>query len=112
MSLSILADEAVERVVVTALRSNGYDVAIADERYGEGTIDEDILEDAAEHGEAVLTHDRDFVALAASHDHAGVLTITSQSPNPGAVVQAIDRLMTVFTRAELENELVWVEEWA
>ena len=31
MSLSILADEAVERVVVTALRSNGYDVAVADE---------------------------------------------------------------------------------
>lgn len=51
MSLSILADEAVERVVVTALRSNGYDVAVADERYGEGTVDEDLLRDAAERDE-------------------------------------------------------------
>jgi predicted nuclease of predicted toxin-antitoxin system len=111
VSLSILADEAVERVVVTALRSNGYDVAIADERYGEGTIDEELLQDAAERGEAVLSHDRDFAALDGSYDHAGILLITSQSPNPGTVVRAIDRLMTVFTRAALENELVWVEEW-
>jgi predicted nuclease of predicted toxin-antitoxin system len=111
VSLSILADEVVERVVVTALRSNGYDVAVADERYGEGTVDEDLLRDAAERDEVVLTHDRDFVALAESYDHAGILLLAAQSPDPGSVVRAVDRLLTVFTRSELENELVWVEEW-
>jgi len=89
VSLAILADEAVERVVVTALRSNGYDVAVADERHGEGTIDKDLLRDAAERGEVVLTHDRDFAALAGLHDHTGILILTSQSPDLGAIVQAI-----------------------
>ena len=111
MSLAILADEAVERVVVTALRSNGYDVAVADERHGEGTIDKDLIRDAAERGEVVLTHDRDFAALAGLHDHTGILILTSQSPDPGDIVQAIDKLVTVFTRSELENEIVWIEEW-
>jgi len=112
VTVSILADEAVERVVVTALRSNGYRVTVADERYGEGTVDEDLLLDATAHGELVLTHDRDFTELAGTHDHAGVLLSVSHSPDPGMIVRAIDDLLAVFTPESLQNELIYIDDWA
>jgi hypothetical protein len=111
-SPSILADEDVPRVVVTALQSSGYDVTRAADRYGEGTDDAALLADAADREEVLLTHDRDFIALAAATDHNGVFVLTSQSPEPGAVVRGVDRLTATVTAGELANELVWIEDWA
>jgi hypothetical protein len=85
---------------------------VADERYGEGTVDEDLLLDAAARDEVVLTHDRDFAELAEAHDHAGILLSVSHSPDAGAIVRAIDNLLAVFTPGTLENELVYIDDWA
>lgn len=90
--LSFFADEHVPNVVVTALRSNEYTVDLAKDRFGEETIDEEILETATEEGRVLLTNDRDFVEHDSSVDHVGIVIYTTQSLPPGEFVRGIDRI--------------------
>lgn len=112
MGLSILADEDVQRVVVTALRENGYNVTRAVDRYGPSTVDCDLLEEATERSEVILTEDKDFAALATDHDHGGILLIASHNPDPGDIVRAVDRLQNVHDPDDLVGEVIWIENWA
>ena len=76
--LSLLVDEHVPRVFTGALRSTGFDVTTAQERYGQESVDSSILDDCAETVTVVLTNDRDFVRTADERDHAGVVMYTDR----------------------------------
>lgn len=112
MVLSILVDENVERVVSTALRENGYDVTLARERYGPGTVDENLVEEALDRGEVILTRDRDFAALATDREHGGILLVASADADPGTIVRGVNRITEVHDYDDLANRVVWVENWA
>lgn len=111
MTLAFLADEHVPRVLVSTLRSHGYTVTTAQERYGQDTDDDVMLADCADDGLVLLTNDRDFVELADSVEHAGVLLYTSTNPSPAALVQAVERLEQFVGPEELAGRLVWIEDW-
>jgi predicted nuclease of predicted toxin-antitoxin system len=68
----LVADENVPTPVVEALRSNGYEVHRAQEEYGQGTTDADILEACADE-DRVMLNDNDFALLAEDTEHAGVM---------------------------------------
>lgn len=65
----LVADENVPTPVVEALRSNGYDVHRAQEEYGQGAPDRDILEACADEDRVILTNDNDFAVLAEDTEH-------------------------------------------
>jgi hypothetical protein len=112
--LRFLADEHVPSVFVGALRSNGFEVVIGQERYGQGTDDPDILDDCATAGLVVLTNDRDFVGLAEERDHAGVVVYTDQLSlleDPLASVEAVERLDRYYGQGEIAGVIEWLDGW-
>lgn len=110
---SILADEHVPRVFVTALRSSDYDVVYAHERHGQATDDAELLADCAETGRLLVTNDRDFADLGGRHDHAGIVIYTD--PNrlldaPLTAVAALDRLVS-YDEDDLRRTIEWLDAW-
>ena len=111
MTVQLFADEHVPSAVTATLRSNGYTVVTAQERYGQDSVDTELLRDCGRDGLAVLTNDRDFVELHDRIDHAGIVVYTTPNPSPSAVAVAIDRIERSFTDDELRDQLVWLESW-
>ncbi|EMA36746.1 DUF5615 family PIN-like protein [Halococcus hamelinensis] len=111
MTVRFFADEHVPSAVTATLRSNGYTVITAQERYGRESVDEALLEECAHDGLVVLTNDRDFIELDDEIEHAGIVVYTTPNPNPSEFAVAIERVERFFAADELANQLVWLENW-
>ena len=68
LDFSILADENIDRAVVSALRSEGKDIETVLEIGLGGVSDAEVMRYAHTDGRVVLTHDRDFGLLARHSD--------------------------------------------
>ena len=101
-----VADEHVPVAVIEALRSNGYDVCRAQEEYGKGTNDTEVLEACADEDLVVLTNDNDFARLAEELEHSGVMIYNDQELPPREVVRAVVRVDNAYLDS-LENQTVW-----
>ncbi|MDZ7689334.1 MAG: DUF5615 family PIN-like protein [Halobacteriales archaeon] len=108
--MEIVADEHVQSAVINALRSKGYEVRHAPEKYGQGDDDPELLRNCADDGRILLTNDRDFVRLADETDHSGVIIYTDQEVSPREVLRAIIRIDEAYTN-NLENQTVWIQGW-
>jgi hypothetical protein len=112
--LSLLVDEHVPRVFTGALRSTGFAVTTAQERYGQESVDSSIFDDCAEEGLVIVTNDRDFVRLAAGRDHAGVIVYTDRRfllDDPLAAAGAIANIDRQYTSDEIRNTVEWLDNW-
>jgi hypothetical protein len=112
--LAFLADEHVPRVFLTTLRSSGYTVERAQDRYGQRSIDETILDDCRDDGLAVLTNDRDFVRLGEERDHAGIVMYTDRNrllDAPLEGVGAVDRINRYYSPDAISGNIEWLENW-
>ncbi|MDZ7700724.1 MAG: DUF5615 family PIN-like protein [Halobacteriales archaeon] len=109
--LAFLADEHVANVIVTALRSNGYDAEFAKAQLLEGIPDIDLLEAATDLGRVLLTNDRDFVTLGRGIDHAGIVVYVDQELAPGPFVRGIQAIDRQFTPGTMWKNIEWLEEW-
>ena len=105
----LVADENVPTPVVEALRSNGYEVHRAQEEYGQGTTDSEILEACAEEERVVLTNDNDFALLAEDTEHAGVVIYNDQDLRTREILRGVVRIDNAYD--SLENQLEWLEGW-
>lgn len=110
-TLQLLTDEHVPSVAVTALRSEGFSVATARERFGERTVDPDLLHLTGDLERTLLTNDRDFVRLHGEFEHAGIVMYTTQSLGPEAFVRGLTRMDAHLDPADLRNDLQWLERW-
>lgn len=116
MTVSFCTDEHVPSVFVTALRSNGYTVVRANDVFGEGTVDADLLEYTAENDHVFVTHDKkDFSRpLAEAHNHAGILIYTDPvflRDSPTRAVRLIERIFEFYPPPEIEGERIWLDQW-
>ncbi|WP_255151846.1 DUF5615 family PIN-like protein [Halorarius halobius] len=114
--MGFLTDEHVPRVFVTALRSNGHEVARAKELFGEATSDQQLLHTAAERNHLLVTHDKkDFAgATGEAVDHAGIVVYTDANwlrDEPEHAVRTLERVLAHYPLDELSNELVWLDQW-
>ena len=112
--LSLLVDEHVPRVFTNALRSTGFDVTTAQERYGEESVDSSIFEDCAVEGVVIVTNDRDFVRLADERDHAGIVVYTDRRfllDEPLAAAGAIAEIDRYYSPDEMRNTVEWLDNW-
>ena len=60
----LLTDENIDGPLIGALRSAGWDVALAGEIFGERTDDEILFEYAARHGLVLVSTDQDHLEIA------------------------------------------------
>lgn len=114
--MSFLTDEHVPSVLVTTLRSNGHEVVLANDVFGESTDDQRLLEYCAREGHVLVSNDKkDFTgALVADVDHAGI--VLSTDPNylrddPEGAVATVERILAAYPPGELRNSIVWLDRW-
>lgn len=106
--LDLLADEHPERGYVNALRSSGFGVRwLDDEGYQAGTDDALLLSDAEQEGRITVTNDDDFVELAATTDHAGIIMYQQYGHAPRTFVRAVGYL----NAADFRNHVEWLGNW-
>jgi predicted nuclease of predicted toxin-antitoxin system len=105
----LVADENVPTPVVEALRSNGYEVHRAQEEYGQGTADGEILEACADEGRVILTNDNDFALLVEDAEHAGVVVYNDQNLRTREILRGVVSIDNAYDSPE--NQLEWLEGW-
>lgn len=111
MTFSFLADEHVKRVFITELRANGYDVEWVDTDYEQGTPDSDHLQRSRDSGLVILSNDADFARLHDDHDHAGIVLYDDQNVSVAEFIRGIKRIERFVPQSELENDIVWLDDW-
>lgn len=111
MTISFLADEHVNRVVVGELRANGYGVEWVGDDYDPGTPDSVHLERSGTADLVILSNDSDFARLHDQYEHGGVILYDDQNIPVTTFVAAIIRIDRFVPREELYGNLVWLDEW-
>lgn len=109
--LPLFSDENVPRAFVSTLRSNGYRVETARERYGQNTVDSELLADCTSDGLVLLTNDRDFVERGEQTDHAGIIIYTNHALTPGSFATGVRRIDRQFSPAEMVDNIEWLDQW-
>ena len=105
--MKILCDEHVPPALVSALRSEGFDVSTAAESVELGISDADLLEFASERGYIVLTNDSDFVDRTG---HAGVLYYEDQDASDRELVRAIRTVDDLLPDDAVEDRTIFLPD--
>jgi predicted nuclease of predicted toxin-antitoxin system len=94
LDFALLADENIQRDVVTFLRQQGHDVQSLVEQELFGQSDIDILRVAHQQGRAVLTHDADFGTLAIAQDEpfTGIIYLRPGHIRASFTIETIETL--------------------
>lgn len=105
VSVKYYMDVNVEGAITRGLRQRGVDVLTAQEDGRYETLDEQLLDRAAELGRLIFTHDDDFLAEAnrrqkEQHSFVGVIYIHQNSTDIG---RCVDDLETIALASELEE---------
>jgi predicted nuclease of predicted toxin-antitoxin system len=86
-------DESVDPAVAAGLRQRGVDATTAREQGLLGTSDQAQLEFAVESGRLLVTHDRDFLRMAAAGTaHRGIAYSPPQALSIGEIVRRLMQL--------------------
>jgi hypothetical protein len=108
-------DQHMRKAVAAALRRRGVDVSTAHEAGRCGLSDEDQLRFATAEGRVVVTHDTDYLTLAADlaargETFAGVAFCDAQkfAPNPGRLVRELLTLHGVYTADDMLNHVEYL----
>lgn len=90
MPLKFHLDENVDSAIADGLRRRGLDVTMPVDAKLIGATDEEHLEFARGEQRVLLTHDDDFLAIAAAGvHHAGILYCRPQSRSIGQIIAAM-----------------------
>lgn len=110
--LAFIADVHVRRAYVSAVRSNGFRMRWIDgEEYDPGLDDLALLEWSRRDDLVIVSNDADFVALARTRDHAGLIMYQQYGHSPGSFARAITRIDRHLTPETFRNHIEWLENW-
>lgn len=112
--LAFLVDEHVPSVFTAVLEANGYDVVRVTDRLGQRSDDEQILRLGDVEELVVLTNDRDFVELASTADHAGIVLYTDRTlliGDPVGSTETISAIDRFYSPPEMRNTVEWLDNW-
>ena len=93
------ADEHVNKAVSRALRRRGVDVQRTPEIGMMGALDEEHLVRARQDGRVIFTQDDDYLRLAATTEHAGIVYASQEKP----IQEIISGLMLIYQVLEGEE---------
>jgi len=99
-------DEHVDHGVARALASRGIDVTTTTDAGLLGASDEEHLAFAGREGRVCVTHDADFLAIAAaSSDHAGIAYCAPQARSIGQIVRYLCLMNDCLEPREMEGKV-------
>jgi hypothetical protein len=114
-STEVLLDEHVSRVFERVLGEHSYRVEQAKDRFGERTVDAQLLRWCAENEVLLLSNNaRDFEVLHEQEDHAEVLLVYDQGlpdADPEGLARTVDEVISQYGTDGLANELVDLDAW-
>lgn len=115
MTAGLLLEEHVTRVFERVLRTRGYRVVQAKDRFGEHTTDVELLEWCAENDVPLVTNDvKDFEPLHRTIEHGGLLVYHDQGlpdVDPEGLARAVDEVFRQYGVEGVRGELVDLDEW-
>lgn len=101
-------DEHVGHAITKGLRRRGIDVLTLVEADMLGVSDEEHMAFARNQGRVIVTHDDDFLRLAAEGvDHAGIV-YAPQGRTVGAMVQGLTLIAQVLTAEEMHGHIEFI----
>jgi predicted nuclease of predicted toxin-antitoxin system len=104
--LRFYLDEHVNPAVASGLRLRGIEVSTTQEANLEGASDKEQLAFALREGCVLVTHDEDFLSMAAAGaDHAGILYCHQGSRSIGQLIRAMEHLATTTEPSEFHNRV-------
>ena len=104
-------DEHVGRAIAKGLRRRSIDVLTLVEADMLGASDEEHLAFARSQGRVIVTHDDDFLRLAAEGiDHAGIV-YAPQGRTVGTMVQGLTLIAQVLTPEEMHGHIEFIWRW-
>ena len=113
--LRLLLDEHVGRIFERLLRERGYEAVQAKDQFGEHTTDAELLQWCADEAVALLTNNaKDFEALHADYEHAGILPYYDQElpdADPEGLARTVDEVFNQYGSKGIKRELVDIDEW-
>ena len=113
MSVPLYFDHNMQFAVVIALRERGVDVLTTRDDGCDRHPDSQVLDRAAALSRVVVTHDQDFLELAAerlatSTEFPGIIFCHLAKSSIGGLVADLALIAAATTYDELRNQVVWV----
>jgi predicted nuclease of predicted toxin-antitoxin system len=98
-------DEHVAHAVADGLRRLGVDVTTTTDAGLVGASDLQQLAFAVATGRVLFTEDRDFLALAATHEHPGLAYCAQNTRSIGQIVRGLQLIWEVYEPEEMRNRI-------
>jgi Domain of unknown function (DUF5615) len=109
MQLCFHLDESVEHAVAKGLTLRGIDATTTTDAGLLGVPDREQLEHAIQAGRVLVTHDRDFLRLAAATpDHAGIAYCPSAHRSIGQIVLRLVNLWRTMSPSEMRGRVEYL----
>ena len=107
-SLKIYADESVNVAVTEGLRRRGIVAFSAKDLGTLGLTDEEQLETAILNGAIIFTHDADFLRIASSKKHFGIIYASQRKFSVGECVRKLKIIAETVHQEELCNKVIFL----
>jgi Domain of unknown function (DUF5615) len=113
MSVPFYFDHNMQLAVATALRDRGFDVLTTQEDGYDRHSDDQVLERAETLARVVVTHDQDFLELAAERqstatEFPGIIFCHLAKSSIGELVADLAIVAEAATCDELRNQVIWI----
>lgn len=103
--LAFYTNESVHIVVAEGLKRRDVKVITARDAGNLGLSDEEQLEYAKKKKLIIVTHDDDFLSLAATFEHAGIVYVHQQKYLLGELINKLKLLWDVLEQEDMKNHV-------
>ncbi len=103
--ISFYLDEGVNIAVAAGLVRRGVEAKTVRDAGSSGLSDVEQIEYAIQRGMVIVTHDDDFISLAAKREHAGVVYVHQSKYSVGELVRMLKLLWDVLDSNDMKIHL-------
>ena len=108
MSIKIYADESVNVAIVEGLKRRGVKAFSAKDLGKLGLTDEEQLQTAILNQAVIFTHDVDFLKMALTKRHCGIIYIHQQKLTIGDCIRKLKLITETKTQQEMANQIIFL----
>jgi predicted nuclease of predicted toxin-antitoxin system len=106
--LRIYIDESVDVAVAEGLKRRGIAAFSARELGKLGMTDEEQLETATLNKAVIFTHDADFLRMAATKNHLGIIYVHQQKLSTGECIKRLKVIAEIRRQKEMRNKIIFL----
>jgi predicted nuclease of predicted toxin-antitoxin system len=107
-SLTIYIDESVNVAVAEGLRRRGVTAFSAKDLGKQGMTDEEQLKTAIKNKAVIFTNDADFLRIAATNNHFGVIYVHQRKLSVGECIKRLKVIAETGRREEMRNKIIFL----